>query len=412
MPSESLGGKPNTFSASAEKKTDWTKLGKSRFNPLNKRKIWLDFFLKANKKNILSAAFLLLCFTESAMGFESQGFWTTNHKEIKADLKLEIVEKVVQVKPDRKTVITRVKNVLESESIEPMSIRIKSDLSNIKSITEEFARKSKRFLLLKYLKEAPDGQIISPKDKHHKRIIIGPSALKYLRKNSLRSALKQPSHELKIDLDHLRSDSSVRNKVWSSVSPLLGADRKRILKKTLLSKERFASASAFLPKFAAERLRTFASDRGLNCFHAAVSFSSPNFPKIPSVNPRREPGHHREMINHDELSRIFDYGYYEINPKTTKVKYGDVVAYFDIHPKNRKERPHYKTLKHASVFLFNDYVFAKGSKSANSAYRIRKLKDEWADWKKYTNHLAVKIYRKSSPISKRGLPQPRNDWLY
>ena len=40
--------------------------------------------------------------------------------------------------------------------------------------------------------------------------------------------------------------------------------------------------------------------------------------------------------------------------------------------------PHYTWIKHTATYLYSDYTFSKGSKSANTAYTIKTLDEEWA----------------------------------
>jgi hypothetical protein len=117
------------------------------------------------------------------------------------------------------------------------------------------------------------------------------------------------------------------------------------------------------------------------------------------------------MINYDELWRILQLSFYEINPEQTSIQYGDMIVFFET------KTPQYgaldfKTLRHAATYLFGGYVFSKGSKSANSPYVVRTLAVEWETWTKYTEKLGVKVFRRNLKHVKTAPPMDPVDWVY
>ena len=159
-------------------------------------------------------------------------------------------------------------------------------------------------------------------------------------------------------------------------------------------------------------VKKFPIFRGPNCFHASVAFQEATFPNEPYINLKRESRHHSTMINHDELWRVLNTYFYEISPKNAELKYGDIIAFFEIPFNSRKNIVNYRWLKHASTYLFGGYVFSKGSKSPNTPYSVKTLDEEWETWEKHTKNLGVKVFRRSFKNVKRNPPLNRTDWLY
>ena len=117
------------------------------------------------------------------------------------------------------------------------------------------------------------------------------------------------------------------------------------------------------------------------------------------------------MINYDELWRALQSNFYEINPKETKLKYGDIIVFFDI-PSSSKYEVYFRWIKHASTYLFNHYVFSKGSKSADSIYAIKTLEEEWSSWSRRTEKLAIKVFRRGLRHVKTAPPRKLEDWIF
>ena len=114
------------------------------------------------------------------------------------------------------------------------------------------------------------------------------------------------------------------------------------------------------------------------------------------------------MINYDELWRAVNYNFYEIDPKTTPLKYGDLIMFFDVEDMNRS--PYFKWIRHAATYLFGNYTFSKGSKSPNSAYSVKTLEDEWTTWKRLTKNLQAKVFRRSRKSVNTRPPTDLQGW--
>jgi len=151
--------------------------------------------------------------------------------------------------------------------------------------------------------------------------------------------------------------------------------------------------------------------KGPNCFHAALSFQSPLLASSNLINVRQEPGYHRDMINYDELWRILQLSFYEVDPAKSQLQYGDMIVFFETKGADSPSID-FKKLRHAATYLTGGYVFAKGSKSANSPYLVRTLGEEWETWTKYTDKLGAKVFRRNLKHVSNPLPADPVDWVY
>lgn len=107
----------------------------------------------------------------------------------------------------------------------------------------------------------------------------------------------------------------------------------------------------------------------------------------------------------------FSSSLYEVNPAQNPVQYGDMIVFFETKTPQFGSLD-FKTLRHASTYLFGGYVYSKGSKSANSPYLVRTLGDEWNTWTKYTKKLGVKVFRRNLKHVKSPAPVDPKDWVY
>ena len=168
------------------------------------------------------------------------------------------------------------------------------------------------------------------------------------------------------------------------------------------------------PYFSKKSVQRYTVYRGPNCFHSSLAFQGMNYSNSIKFNSKLEKEHHRIMINNDELYRVLTTQFYELNIDTTPLVYGDLIIFLDV-PDNIEDLDanyHYSWIKHATVFLLNEYTFSKGSKSASSAYTIKTLGLELKSWKRYLKNLKIKVYRKSQKNLNSKFIRPRADWVY
>ena len=117
------------------------------------------------------------------------------------------------------------------------------------------------------------------------------------------------------------------------------------------------------------------------------------------------------MINYDELWRAINSYFYEVDVRKAKLKYGDLIVFFNI-PKDNPETTNFRWIRHTATYLFDDYTFSKGSKSPNSPYTVKTLGEEWKTWDNYTSKLGVKIYRRNKQRLEKNPPADSSDWIY
>ena len=166
-----------------------------------------------------------------------------------------------------------------------------------------------------------------------------------------------------------------------------------------------------LTPFARKMVGKFLVFRGPNCFHAALAFHSQKITSSPLVNVKEEQGYHRAMINYDELWRAINRHFYRVDPKTSQLKYGDMVVFFDV-PENPGPEVNFRWIRHTATYLFGPYTFSKGSKSPDTPYTVKTLADEWDTWRGFSKNLGVQIYRRNSAKVRGMPPGDVTDWIY
>ena len=76
------------------------------------------------------------------------------------------------------------------------------------------------------------------------------------------------------------------------------------------------------------------------------------------VKYKEEKGYHSAMINYDELWRAINGYFHEVDVTKAKLKYGDLVVFFNI-PKDLPEQTNFRWIRHTATYLFDDYTFSK-----------------------------------------------------
>jgi hypothetical protein len=209
----------------------------------------------------------------------------------------------------------------------------------------------------------------------------------------------------------LRENTAIKDGLLAELALFLSAHQRRELVDELRRKERIEVEQLLLPPFARRVVGKFSVYQGLNCFHAALSFQNPDYTRSPFYNINQEKDHHRLMINSDELWRVLKRDFYPLPSLTTPVKFGDILLYFELASASPKG-PGVNEIRHASVYLLDNYTFSKGSKSSYTPYVIKLLADEWKFWAAKTKNLGIKIFRRYGNYVTK-LPSPdRIDWLY
>ncbi|MBI2602320.1 MAG: hypothetical protein HYW48_04620 [Deltaproteobacteria bacterium] len=336
------------------------------------------------------------------------GEWVEDLTRVKTGLTLSIQDKVEFITPSISTLFMRMKNPLEKDGIEPPSIVLSSDASDLRKLASLIALPGKEDVVLKLFLAATtsqQGRFSFPLTETF-FTFVDP-------KRVIERFFGHKHHQLKISTRLLQLSPIAKHNLLQQLEPFFSRDNLMILNEKIDQVPFLDLENELLPSFAQKAVKKFSYFTGPNCFHAALAFQDPNIPKLPYFNPKREAEHHWQMINFDELWRVLRNSFYEIVPEVSDLKYGDLLVFFERpQEESSPQEVDFRRIRHVAVYLFNNYTFSKGSKSANSTYTVNLLEDEWKKWKRRTKNMAIKIFRKSG---KRVTTLPHEDlheWLY
>lgn len=251
------------------------------------------------------------------------------------------------------------------------------------------------------------------------RIVMRPDLLDLLSPQVVTTRLKRKHVDVVIDSTRLLSQPESFTGLLTQLAPFNpAADLKKLADKMRMGVPVDVDAE-ILPAGARRAVKTFEFYRGPNCFMTALAFQYPRMVRSQMVNIRAEENHHEVMINNDELWRVLQSSFYEVDPDRTELKFGDMLVFFQL-PGRGKIPPDseisYRWLKHATTYLFNGLVYSKGSKSPNSPYVVAHLREEWKGWQKHLANsggvLGVKVFRKPLKSATSRPPKSLDDWMY
>lgn len=334
--------------------------------------------------------------------------WVYDYKLLRHGLTLPVVSTYEIVQPSKSSIIRRVKfSKIGENVIETPTLRIRPNQEFIFNLAGLLAKKGKKLALYKKLSSMA---LKTNKSK----VKLTKNLLNLININVfIETFLTYRHHSVFVDGNKVRKKKRMQKKLYDEIRWFLPALQINKIHKKISSGKKLSVEDYILPTFAKKAARVFTINRGPNCFHAALSFQDESIAKNGFFNVRKEKNHHRVMINFDELWRVLHKGFYPIDPYTTKLKYGDLLIFFGL-PKGHRKKDliNYRWIKHATVYLFNDYTFSKGSKSANTPYTINTIKEEWTKWRNFTKNLAIRVFRKGR-VQIHNLPkEDRLNWLY
>ncbi len=214
------------------------------------------------------------------------------------------------------------------------------------------------------------------------RIEIRPPALPLLNLHALGRFLGSDHHRLALSGAELKDDPRVLQALMDQLKQYLTAQDLAAFRTKITKGNDIVIDEMLLPPFARQKVGTYNLYQGPNCFHASLAFQSSKFVRSPQINVKRERGYHDDMINYDELWRVLNRSFYEVDPKVDALRYGDIVVFFDL-PDHTTNWVDFRTIRHALTYLFDSYTFSKGSKSPDSPYSVKTLQEEWETWKRY-----------------------------
>lgn len=330
-------------------------------------------------------------------------------------LNLPVTDKVEIVKMSKNQMQKRIKKSQTDETIEPLSIILNDNETNISTVAEKLATANKFDDLVVYFKEKLKTAKPVKKGATSKTVEIDADGLALIDTDAFADMYAKTHHVLTINSKELRADPKAKNELMKQLVPYMKKkDRDKILKK-INAGEPVQINKEMLPEFARKMVGKFIVQRGPNCFHAALAFHGPKMTASSLINVKSETGYHRAMINYDELWRVLNQNFYEVDPDAVPLKYGDMLVFFDVPEDVADDLKHpvdFKWIRHTATYLFGGYTFSKGSKSPNTPYTVRTLADEWRTWKKYTQNLGIKVFRRSTTKVRPTPPMDLADWVY
>ena len=339
--------------------------------------------------------------------FDLNGFMTT--------LALPVTDLVEMVRMPDEIVRDRLEKAKDLESIEPLDVLIGDDEAQIIALAERISLPGRLDDVAGYLRS----ELKKASEHGHpgalKTIEIRGDIFNAIDKAQFVELFAKPHHNLTLSTIEMRDDGKLRRDFMEQLTPYFDKGQRQQILAKIGRGEPIRVDTELLPEFARKMVRHFVPYRGPNCFHAALAFQSPQLTASSLVNVKEEKGYHRAMINYDELWRVLNRSFYEINPDRQPLKYGDILVLFDV-PKSLSQSGgrniDFRWIRHTATYLFGGYTFSKGSKSANTPYLVRTLGEEWKTWKRFTNNLGVKIFRRSTKEIQVDPPRDLADWIY
>lgn len=310
---------------------------------------------------------------------------------------------------------TRIKKSSSDETIEPLTIIMNENEANLAASAEKLATEGKADDLINYFRERLKISKPVKKGSTSKTIEIDAEGLNLIDTDAFADMYSKTHHNLTLNSKELNRDITAKNELMKQLTPYFKKKERARLSKKIRKGEPLQIDKEMLPEFPRKMVGKYIVQRGPNCFHAALAFHGPKMTSSSLINVKEETGYHRAMINYDELWRVLNGNFYEVDPDTVPLKYGDMLVFFDVPEDvadDLKTPVDFKWIRHTATYLFGGYTFSKGSKSPNTPYTVRTLADEWKTWKRYTKNLGVKIFRRSTTTVRANPPMDLVDWVY
>lgn len=294
-----------------------------------------------------------------------------------------------------------------SQFVDPISITVPADELKMRKFLMKIAEGKRLNDLVLNVKK---NSLVSKESGEESRIFtFTPETISLIDKSKYFATLRKTHHRLTIETAKLSNDQA--RYLVNSVKPFLNSEQIRTVIEKIRNRQMLEVDKFVLPEFAKKVVENFTKYRGPNCFHAALAFQGLSIAKSPQVNVKEESGYHPSMINYDELWRVLRTSFYEINPEKDEIKYGDMIVFFDLPDSTRVKRDiNFRWIRHAASYLFDGYVFSKGSKSANTPYIVRTLNEEWASWLGFSKNLYIKVYRRTALSPHEFVLSDLSDW--
>lgn len=371
--------------------------------------------------------------------------FTVNRDYLQSDLEIPVAIKPRDVLPKKSQIEKRVRAAERDVRVEPIYLQVPVDDDARAAFTLAIARSRKYRALMSELDRAvmrfrqksdsrqrnDDGNndrndSVNPLGSEDLpetiKLRIRPEVYKLIRPKAIAEQLKRRHLRVMVRAEELRSQPGVANDFLTSLNPFFEPTALKKIQEKIRAGIAISVDDDLLPGNAPQKVRRFEIFRGPNCFMTALGFQYPRMIGSDEVNIRVETNHHEAMINNDELWRVLQSSFYEVEPARSKLKYGDMLVFFALPSvKDGGQQPDsraisFRWIKHATTFLFNDLVYSKGSKSPNSPYVVGTLRDEWQAWSRHIEKnggkLGVKVFRKPLKSATTRPPKSLEDWMY
>lgn len=295
------------------------------------------------------------------------------------------------------------------EVIEAISISIPKNVVALSDLVKRLAKKGKSVQLHKrFVKRLLDA---GSTNKDSVKVYLDMTDLKYISASALSAHMARDHHRVVVkDLDFNRNQNKTKA-LLEQVSDFLPERKRQQLAQKIRAGIPLVVEDDLLPKFAENVIGKYLVFRGPNCFHAALAFHGQHLTKSKFINVKEEKGYHKAMINYDELWRAINKNFYEVHAATTPLRYGDMLVFFDV-PTEKYEKISFRWIRHTATYLFGPYTFSKGSKSPDTPYTIKTVKEEWDTWLGFTAKLGVKVFRRNAENLQSKPPKDLIDWIY
>ncbi len=335
--------------------------------------------------------------------------YTQDLNALRASLTLPVSDSVEKIAIPLRKLKLRAFNPKNDLTIEPLSLNIPRTESGMNDLIHRIASKGKAKDLSELILERMTKQ--GPSNKASVKIDLEPKDFELINLKAIGQDMAKEHHRVTVHTRELSQDKNSWNELRQQLSFMLPKEQLvKIARKVKVGLD-LSLDEDLLPSFAKKMVGKFIIYRGPNCFHAALAFFDQQMTRLPTINVKEEEGYHKSMINYDELWRVINNQFYEIDPRTAPMKFGDMLVFFAVPPESSK-LINFKTIRHTAIYLFGPYTFSKGSKSPNTPYTVKTLEEEWSTWRAFTQNLGVKVYRRQVIGPEIALPSTRNDWIY
>jgi hypothetical protein len=336
--------------------------------------------------------------------------WYFDLRNLHASIEVPLRDEGVKITLPKRKLRLRLRESQVDERVEPFSLAVKNDSIEVNEIAKKYAKHGHVKPLVSYLKDNLEPMEGAAAGSDQRSVFLSKQAFQHIDQKKFITKFENLHHDLTVLTAGMRSDPFLVDTLMTQVGPYLGKAQLNALRRKIDLGKEIRVDKELLPPFAKQMVGQFTIYRGPNCFHASLAFQDSNFTNSPGFNVKEEKGYHRAMINYDELWRTLKSEFYEIDVSRASLKYGDIIVFFDLPERSPKD-VNFKWIRHATTYLFNGYSFSKGSKSPNTPYSIKTLKEEWETWKGYTSLMAVKVFRKSGRSVNKSPAANLCDWL-